>query len=72
MVSLGETAISLHILQPPLKGECSGKSKLKVPRSAYISFGGGGCSEPNSRTVCSEEFEHKICLATFWMPLHHR
>ena len=30
--------------------------------------GGGGCSEPNSRTGCSEDFEHKICLHTFCMP----
>ena len=33
---------------------------------------GGVCSDPNFRTGCSEDFEHKFCLATFWMPLHHR
>ena len=32
---------------------------------------GGGRSGPNFRTGCSAQFEHKICFATFWKPLHH-
>ena len=50
MVSLGDTPISLHILQPPLIwGVCSGKSKPKVPRSVQISnfFLGGVLESQN-------------------------
>ena len=48
-----------------------GRGVLKVKtQSAKIclnfNFGSGGCSEPNFRTGCSEEFEHKFCLSTFW------
>ena len=75
MVSLGDTAISLHILQPPLNkggGVCSGKSKVKTQCQDLAKFqfsGGGGrgekCSEPNARTGCSGGFRAQILPCHF-------
>ena len=42
MVSLGDTAISLHILQKVGGGYSPDQLKLKVPRSAQIFISGGG------------------------------
>ena len=59
-----------------LGGVCSGSqiSNCQDLPKFQLGVGGGGvgCSEPNSRTGCCEDFQHKFCLATFWKPLHHR
>ena len=69
MVSLGDTAISLHILQlnskcqdlPKFQFGCSVVVKLKVPRSGQLLIGGGGeCS------VVVKTQSAKICLNFNW------
>ena len=80
MVSLGDTAISLHILQPSLNGGWWGVSEVVKTLSAKICLisifgegrGVGVLKQVPEQGVLSEDFEHKFCLATFWMPLHHR
>ena len=56
MVSLGDTAISLHKLQPP---------KPEVPRSAQIPiFRGGGCSGKSKYSKCKDlpKFQFSVCV----------
>ena len=54
MVSLGDTAISLHILQRPRGGGVFWKVKTQSAKIClnfnFRGAGGGGVLEPNSRT----------------------